>query len=148
MFDPRKEHLRDGGGIGRRTRLKICWAIARESSSLSRPIKINNIKENVMSYTITTKHVWYNEGKVIVKMYFFEGIPFTFDEMPDGHLYDRDLVDTANKNESYEIDDVYKGSNYMIMEQMHPCFDMIEISNPQDLPPDLIPFYDEEDFMG
>ena len=101
-----------------------------------------------MSYTITTKHVWYNEEKIIVKMYFFEGIPFTFDEMPDGHLYDRDLVDEADKNPSYEIEDVYRGSNYMIMESMHPCFDMIEISNPQDLPPDLIPFYDEEDFMG
>ena len=25
------------GGIGRRTRLKICWACARESSSLSTP---------------------------------------------------------------------------------------------------------------
>ena len=101
-----------------------------------------------MSYTITTKHVWYNEEKIIVKMYFFEGIPFTFDEMPDGHLYDLDLVEEANKNESYEIEDVYKGSNYMIMEQMHPCFDAVEISNPKDLPEDLIPFYDEEDFIG
>ena len=101
-----------------------------------------------MSYTITTKHVWYNEEKIIVKMYFFEGIPFTFDEMPDGHLYDRDLVEEANKNKSYEIEDVYKGSNYMIMESMHPCFDMVEISNAKDLPEDLIPFYDEEDFMG
>jgi len=101
-----------------------------------------------MSYTITSNHCWYNEGKIIVKMYFFEGIPFTFDEMPDGHLYDRDLVDEANKNKSYEIDDVYKGSNYMIMEGMHPCFDPVEISNPKDLPEDLIPFYDEEDFIG
>ena len=110
--------------------------------------KINNIKENVMSYTITTKHVWYNEGKIIVKMYFFEGMPFTFDEMPDGHLYDRDLVEEANKNQSYEVDDVYRGSNYMIMEEMHPCFNNVDISNPKDLPIDLIPFYDEEDLLG
>ena len=101
-----------------------------------------------MSYTITTKHVWYNEEKYIVKMYFFEGIPFTFDEMPDGHLYDKELVEEANKNESYEIDDVYKGSNYMIMEEMHPCFNNVDISNPKDLPIDLIPFYDEEDLLG
>jgi hypothetical protein len=111
-------------------------------------IKINNIKENVMSYTITTQHCWYDNERIIVKMYFFEGIPFTFDEMPDGHLYDRDLVEEANKNKSYEIEDVYRGSNYMIQEGMHPCFDNIEISNPKDLPPDLIPFYDEEDFLG
>jgi len=36
-------------------------------------------------------------------MYFFEGIPFTFDEMPDGHLYDLDLVQEADKNESYAV---------------------------------------------
>ena len=69
-----------------------------------------------MSYTVTTAHCLYNEEKVIVKMYFLQGIPFTFDEMPDGHLYDRDLVDEANENISYEVDDVYRGSNYMIME--------------------------------
>jgi len=34
------------------------------------------------------------------------------------------------------------------MEGMHPCFDNIEIENPKDLPEDLIPFYDEEDFLG
>jgi hypothetical protein len=101
-----------------------------------------------MSYKITTKHVWYNDEKVIVKMYFLEGIPFTFDEMPDGHLYDRDLVDEANNHWSYEVDHVYKGSEYLILEQMHPCFDPIEISNVKELPADLIPFYDEEDFMG
>jgi len=101
-----------------------------------------------MSYTITTKHCWYDNERIIVKMYFFEQIPFTFDEMPDGHLYDKDLVEEANKNKSYEVEDVYRGSNYMIQESMHPCFDDIEIENPKDLPPDLIPFYDEEDFIG
>jgi hypothetical protein len=101
-----------------------------------------------MSYTISTAHVWYEERKYIVKMYFFENIPFTFDEMPDGHLYDKDLVEEANKNLAYEIEDVYKGSNYMIMESMHPCFDMVEIKNPNDLPEDLVPFYDEEDFTS
>jgi hypothetical protein len=117
---------RDGGGIGRRTRLKICWAIARGGSSPPRPIKINNIKENVMSYTIQTSYCWYDEGNIIVKMYFLENIPFTFDEMPDGHLLDQDLVKEANKNPSYEPDDVYKGSNYLMMEGMHPCFDNID----------------------
>ena len=98
-----------------------------------------------MSYTIDTKHCWYNEGKMIVKMYFLEGIPFTFDEMPVGHLYDRDLVEEANKNKSYEPEDVYKGSTYMILENMHPCFDNIDIKNPKELPSDLIPFYEEEE---
>ena len=102
-----------------------------------------------MPYTISTAHCWYNEGKIIVKMYFLESIPFTFDEMPDGHLYDLDLIKEADNNRRYEVEDVYKGSNYMIMESMHPCFDMIEISNPENLPEDLIPFYNgEEDLLG
>jgi len=82
-------------------------------------------------------------------MYFLNDIPFTFDEMPDGHLYDRNLVEEANKNKSYEVDDVYKGSNYLILEQAHPCFDPIDILNPEVLPEDLIGFFsDEEDYLG
>ena len=48
-----------------------------------------------MSYTVSTKHCWYNDERIIVKMYFLNDIPFTFDEMPDGHLYDKDLVEEA-----------------------------------------------------
>ena len=111
------------------------------------PLALNKSKQN-MSYTVTTKHVWYNDDREIVKMYFLEGIPFTFDEMPDGHLYDKDLIEEANKHWSYEIEHVYKGSEYLILEQMHPCFDPVVIANAHELPEDLIPFYDEEDFMG
>ena len=110
--------------------------------------KINIKKEELMSFVASTKHCWYNDDRMIVKMYFLNNIPFTFDEMPDGHLYDRDLVEEANKNQSYQVDDVYRGSQYLILEQAHPCFDPVEISNPQILPEDLVPFYDEEDLLG
>ena len=56
-------------------------------------------------------------------MYFLNDIPFTFDDLPDGHLYDKDLVEEANGNAQYEMDDIYKGSQYLILEQAHPCFD-------------------------
>ena len=36
-------------------------------------------------------------------------IPFTFDEMPDGHLWDQDLIKEANVNRSFEVEDVYRG---------------------------------------
>ena len=102
-----------------------------------------------MSYTISTKHCWYNDERMIVKMYFLNDVPFTFDEMPDGHLYDQSLIEEANKYQSYEVDDVYKGSNYLIMEEAHPCFDSVDILNPEILPEDLIGFYgDEEDYLG
>jgi len=102
-----------------------------------------------MSYTVSAKHCWYDGEKIIVRMYFLNDIPFTFDDMPDGHLYDKDLIDEANGNISYEVEDVYKGSNYLILEGAHPCFDTIEILNPELLPQDLEYFYgDEEDLMG
>ena len=101
-----------------------------------------------MSYTVSTAHCWYNDQKIIVRMYFLEGVPFTFDELPDGHLYDKDLIEEANKNQSLEVDDVYAGSNYLILEQAHACFDNITIKNPEILPEDLIPYFNEEDLLG
>ena len=101
-----------------------------------------------MSYTISAKNCWYDNERIIVKMYFLNDVPFTFDEYPDGHLYDKELVLSANNNRKYEIDDVYKGSNYLIMESCHPYLDSVEILNPDILPDDLSCYYDEEDFMG
>ena len=80
-----------------------------------------------MSFAVSTKHCWYDDANMIVKMYFLNDIPFTFDDLPDGHLYDRDLVEEANGNAQYEMEDIYKGSQYLILEQAHPCFDPIEI---------------------
>ena len=99
-------------------------------------------------HKISTAFCWYDEGKKIVKMYFINEIPFTFDELPDGHLYDRDLVEEANNNPIFEVEDLYRGSNYLIMEGCHPCFDSIEISNPEILPDDLVSYFDEEDLRG
>ena len=100
------------------------------------------------AYTVSKSFVWYNDGKIIVRMYFLNEIPFTFDELPDGHLYDRDLVEEATKNQSFEVEDVYKGSGYLIAEGCHPCFDNIKILNPEILPEDLYSYFDEEDLRG
>jgi len=51
-----------------------------------------------MSYKIDTAYCWYDNASVIVKMYFINQVPFTFDELPDGHLYDQDLCKEADKN--------------------------------------------------
>jgi len=100
------------------------------------------------SYTVEQSFNWFNNATIIVKMYFLNNIPFTFDELPDGHLYDKQLVEEANKNKDFDIEDVYNGSNYLMLEQCHPCFDIIEIKNRDELPDDLIPYFDEEDLLG
>lgn len=96
------------------------------------------------SYTITVSNVWYDDERMIVKMFFLNGIPFTFDDLPIGHLYDMDLVKEANTNKSFDLEDVFNGSNYLMMEECHPCFDIINITNPEIMPDELMSYLDGE----
>jgi len=101
-----------------------------------------------MSYRIDTAYCWYDNGSMIVKMYFINQVPFTFDEMPDGHLEDDDLKRLADKERSYEPEDLYRSSFYLIDEEAHPCMFPIELENPEDMPDEIEYYYDEEDLMG
>jgi hypothetical protein len=74
-------------------------------------------------------------------MYFINSSPFTFDELPEGHLYDQDLCREADKNRTFEPEDLYVSSSYLIVEEVHPCFFDVEIENPEDLPEDLEVYY-------
>jgi len=100
-----------------------------------------------MSYRIDSAYCWYNNCSMIVKMYFINHIPFTFDELPDGHLYDQDLCRLADKERSFEPDDLYRNSFYLIEEEVHPCLFPVELENPEDMPDDDFYIYDEEDLM-
>jgi hypothetical protein len=88
-------------------------------------------------YKITQKYCWFENATIVVKMYFINNIPFTFDELPDGHLYDRSITEEADKNPGYDYEDVYKLSDYLIAEQCHPCLFPVELENPEDMPDDF-----------
>ena len=86
-----------------------------------------------MSYTVTTKKCWYNDYRMIVKMFFLNDVPFTFDDLPVGYLYDREIVREAYSNKDYSVEDI---------------FDDIEILNPENLPEEIQSFYNgEEDLL-
>jgi hypothetical protein len=70
-------------------------------------------------------------------MYFIQDIPFTFDELPEGAIYDKGLIETANKYYHYEPEDLFKNSFYLIDEEAHPCLFDLELENPEDMPPDI-----------
>ena len=74
---------------------------------------------------------------MIVKMYFINQVAFTFDEMPDGHLYDQDLCRAADKNRTFEPEDLYRSSFYLIDEEAHPCLFPVELENPEDMPDEI-----------
>ena len=93
-----------------------------------------------MSYQISQAYCWYNKGTMIVKMYFINQVPFTFDELPEGHLYDKDLRKLADKQRSFEPEDLFKSSFYLIDEEAHPLLFEVDLENPQDLPEDIMEF--------
>lgn len=87
-----------------------------------------------MKYRIDTAYCWYNKGSQIVRMYFINQIPFTFDELPEGSLYDFDLIEMADKERRYDPEDLYRSSFYLIEEEVHPCLFEVDLENPEDMP--------------
>ena len=90
-----------------------------------------------MKYRIDAKYCWFNKGTQLVLMYFINNIPFTFDDTPESYLYDLDIIELADKEKRYDIELLYKLSNYLIMEECHPLLLEIELENPENMPSDI-----------
>ncbi len=87
-----------------------------------------------MKYTLSQSYVFYM-GEV-VRMYFIQNLPFTFDELPQ-IVQDHPAVQTeALSHRDYDDEDLYNFSNYLIMEEMHPLMFNLELENPELLPKD------------
>ena len=89
-----------------------------------------------MKYKITHAYCWYNEGSMIVKMYFINEVPFTFDDLPVYAYKDPEIIKKADLQRRFEPDDLYRSSFYLIDEEAHPFLFDLELENPQDLPID------------
>jgi len=89
-----------------------------------------------MKYRIDARYVWYNKGTQLVLMYFINGVAFTFDDTPDSFLYDKEILEIANNELSYEPEDIYRSSFYLIDEQCHPLMFDVDLENPELLPCD------------
>ena len=87
-----------------------------------------------MKYTLSQSYVFYM-GEV-VRMYFIQGLPYTFAELPQ-IIQDHPSVQTeALSHRDYDDEEMFKISNYLIMEEMHPLMFEVEIENPELLPKD------------
>ena len=88
----------------------------------------------VMKYTLSQAYCFYM-GEV-VRMYFIQGLPYTFDELPQ-IIQDHPAVQTeALTRHDYDDEDLFRISNYLMMEEMHPLMFDIEVENPDLLPKD------------
>ena len=89
-----------------------------------------------MKYKITYAYCYYNKGSMIVKMYFINEVPFTFDDLPVYAYKDPEIIKKADLQRRFEPDDLYRSSFYLIDEEAHPFLFDLELENPQDLPID------------
>lgn len=87
-----------------------------------------------MKYKISSNYC-YHDG-VIVDMYFINGIPFTFDDIPTVMQEDPYIQVEAEGNLDYTSEDLYNWSNYLIMEECHPLMFELDLDNPEELPCD------------
>jgi hypothetical protein len=85
-------------------------------------------------YKLTQSYCFYN-GEV-VRMYFIQGIPYTFDELPK-IVQDHPAIQAeALQGRDYNDEDMYMYSNYLVCEEMHPLMFSLDLENPDLLPKD------------
>jgi hypothetical protein len=89
-----------------------------------------------MKYRIDSTYCWYNRRTELVLMYFINNIPFTFDDVPESYIYDREILELADNEREFEPEDLYQSSYYLIMEECHPLMFELDLENPEMLPVD------------
>lgn len=97
-----------------------------------------------MRYKISTTYNWYrtNEERFIVKVFYINGIEFTFDEIPAIAQQDPKIIKLADDNLTYTPELFYLKSFYLIDEECHPCIFELDLENPEDMPEEIP--YDED----
>jgi len=86
-----------------------------------------------MEYKLSYSYNWYEteDERCIVKTYHINGVPFTFDNVPDELQIHPEIIIQANKNLTYTPEYFYLKSFYLIDEQCHPCLFELDIINPE-----------------
>ena len=89
-----------------------------------------------MKYVIETNYAWYNKESTLILVYFINGVPFTFDELPEIAKQHPEVIEIANSEKRWEPEDIGISSAYLILEDCHPMLFEIELENPELLPSD------------
>ena len=86
-----------------------------------------------MSYKITYSYNWYETGcdKFIIKTYYINGIPFTFDEINEFEQKNPKIISKAEQQFLMTPNEFYLKSFYLIDEQAHPMLFELDLENPE-----------------
>jgi len=88
-----------------------------------------------MSYKITCTYNWYQtqEDKFIIKTFYINNIPFTFDDIPEIAQDDPEIIEKAEQQLTMTPEEFYLKSFYLIDEQAHPMLFELDLENPEAL---------------
>jgi hypothetical protein len=86
-----------------------------------------------MKYKITTSYNWYEttEDRFIIKTYYINSIPFTFDELPSLMQDDPEIIAKAEQQLTMTPEIFYQKSFYLIDEEAHPILFELDLENPE-----------------
>lgn len=68
----------------------------------------------------------------LVKMYFLNGVPFTWDEIECE--ISPEVIAEARQLYMFTPEDIYMGSSYLLEEGLHPLLDSIDLDETSQLP--------------
>ena len=72
----------------------------------------------------------------VVRMYFIQGLPYTFDELPAVVQEHPSVQAEALRHRDYDEEYLFMTSNYLMCEAAHPLIFELEVDNPDLLPKD------------
>jgi hypothetical protein len=87
-----------------------------------------------MKYTLSQTYCFYMGS--VVRMYFIQGVPYTFDELPLLVQDHPDVQAEALEGRDWDDEDLYRWSSYLMAEECHPLVFDVQLDNPALLPQD------------
>ena len=87
-----------------------------------------------MEYILSQRYCFYMG--MVVRMYFIQGIPYTFDELPLIVQDNPTIQAEALAGRDWDDEDLYMASSYLVTEGAHPLMFDIPVDDPELLPKD------------
>lgn len=86
-----------------------------------------------MKCKISFSYNWYetDTDRFIVKTYYINNIPFTFDELNEFEKENPEIIRLANEQLLMTPEIFFQKSFYLIDEECHPCLFELELENPE-----------------
>ena len=87
-------------------------------------------------YKVTTRHI-VTDSEGIVKVYFLNDTPFTFDILDDIIKQDDAIIAEAIHWPSLSIEEIHQKSAYLLEEGLHPLLNSVQL-HPESILPDML----------